>query len=368
MNLRPEWKSKKTETEMQLDQFYTVEETVNDVKANFDFRRYYSAEGEDIYLGVNAESELIRCLLQTSNNPLNELKDVRKIHVPIETDIDMGNYVFYDNSVWICVSKVVNVGNAYKSILMRRCNFCCRWQNSKGEIIERYGISEDGTSYSNGENEGKILTTVDFQQIVQFPLDSETFLLDTGKRIMVYFKDRDKIKILADNKISVPVMELTKRNAINGTYDDRGIIRFTYTEVTYDSETDIIYDDKYNGKYDLICNVKYVEEEFEAPSQPTEDKGYARIVYKSNVVKEGGSAKTYTPKFYMNEIEIEDAVVPVWDISVGYEKYLTVKSDGTCSIKIPYGSNEVGNTITLSLSDANGEYIADSILIEIDSL
>lgn len=198
MNLRHEWR----ESEEKIsDRFYTVEETVSNVVENFDLRRYRSAEGYDIE--INGVME--RCLVQTSSNPLRELNDYRKIHCPMSADVKRGYYVKYENATWIIDTNVVNVDGAYWTTRMSRCQYVLRWQNSSGEIVERWAYASDQTKYSNGETGNTTVTIADNQYGLLLPIDSETKLLKRGMRFAFDFDDAEVPDIydLSNRKINL---------------------------------------------------------------------------------------------------------------------------------------------------------------------
>ena len=113
MNTRQEWLNNTDYT----SQFYSVEETINEVKENFDIRRYYSAEGADIIVdGIEC-----RALVQYFTNPLNQAKYDRKLHVPMEINISTGSIVDYDGYKWLVTGNVDDI-QAYKTAGMVKSN------------------------------------------------------------------------------------------------------------------------------------------------------------------------------------------------------------------------------------------------------
>jgi len=112
MNIRKEWLNTDN-----TSQFYSAEETIIEVKENFDIRRYYSAEGADIIVdGVTC-----RALVQYFTNPLNQAKYDRKLHVPMEINISTGSIVDYDGFKWLVTGSIDDI-QAYKSAGMVKCN------------------------------------------------------------------------------------------------------------------------------------------------------------------------------------------------------------------------------------------------------
>jgi len=72
--------------------------------------------------------------------------------------------------------------------IMFLCNLKLRWQNQSGDIIERWGYTEDFTKYSRGINERHTMTTGDYQYGITFPVDDETKILKRERRFAIDFE------------------------------------------------------------------------------------------------------------------------------------------------------------------------------------
>ena len=113
MNTRQEWLNNTDP----ITQFYSAEETINEVKDNFDIRRYYSAEGADVIVdGVTC-----RALVQYFTNPLNQAKYDRKLHVTMDININTGSIVDYDDYKWLVTGSIDDI-QAYKTACMVKSN------------------------------------------------------------------------------------------------------------------------------------------------------------------------------------------------------------------------------------------------------
>lgn len=217
MNMRDDWTVQET---TDSDSFYTRDETVANVRENFDIHRFHSSEGYDLV--INGISE--RCLVQASANPLRELNDCRTIHCPISADVKRGYYVEYENSVWIIDTNVVNVDGAYQSAGMSRCKCVLRWQNKNGIIIERWAYASDQSKLSSGEKGDSAITVGDNQYGLLIPVDAETKLLKRGMRFPFDFDDAEK----------PDVYKLTNRKSVLR----EGIMLLTFTLGAFDRTRD----------------------------------------------------------------------------------------------------------------------------------
>lgn len=220
MNLRYEWTPADNDVK---DLFYSREETVADVVENFDIRRKHSAEGEE--LTINNVTDW--CLVQTSSNPLKELDDIRKIHCPTTMDVQRGNYVVYENDIWLIDSNVVNVGNAYLSARMNRCSYRLKWQNSNGGIIERDIVSYNASAYNNGIAGNNVIKIGTDQLMIFLPYDEETKLLKRGRKFFI------------DNNMEDPMTyELTRLDRTTYVFNGIGCINLLVTECAYTPKSD----------------------------------------------------------------------------------------------------------------------------------
>lgn len=287
INMRNDWTI--SENGSLSDVFYNKEESIQSVKDNFDFRRFYTAEGYDIE--INGVME--RCLVQTSSNPLRELNDYRKIHCPVTSNVRRGYYVKYENSVWIIDTNVVNVDGAYLSTRMSRCQYLLIWQNQNGDIIEKWGYSSDQTKYSGGESGNNTITIGDNQYGLLLPIDNDTKLLKRGMRFAVDFDDAEEPDIYRLTNRKVKLNDETHNNR-GGTMT----IALTFDFLNKDIDKRVLLKD---GREVWICG--YVNTDTPTPpsTQPNPDETTIlkpTITFKgTQELKIGGSTKTLTGNF-----------------------------------------------------------------------
>lgn len=176
MNIRQSWLNDDSENLSSL--FYSKEETIASVKRNFDFRRYNSAEGKEVEIDGIKEQVLI----QSYTNPLNEKKEDKKIHCAMESNIKNGSYILYEDRHWMVRSKIDNVGNAYKSSQIYRCNNDLKW-------IDEYGYHElpciyiSNFSYASFDYNKNIILP-DGTIVVEVQLNEETDKININKRFL----------------------------------------------------------------------------------------------------------------------------------------------------------------------------------------
>ena len=139
--------------------YYSKEETISDVKENYDIRRYYSAEGSPAIIDTIATQVII----QSHLNPLNEGKYDKKIHMPIETVVNTGSIVEWEGSKWIIVSNIDNL-QAYKTASMIKSNNTLQFYDSTSTLHSIPCIISKG---SISLDEQKIISTLDSEIAIQ---------------------------------------------------------------------------------------------------------------------------------------------------------------------------------------------------------
>jgi|GEM_PF-1558131 len=270
------------EFDIPSNEFFTKEESIQSVKDNFNFRRYYTAEGKDIVINGVVE----KCLVQTSSNPLRELNDYRKIHCPIDADVKRGYYVEYEDSVWIIDTNVVNVDGAYLSTRMSRCQYLLRWQDDNFNIIERWTYATDQTKYSNGETGNNNISVGDNQYALLIAIDEETKCLKREMRFPIDFDDANE----------PDVYKLTNRKVklAEGTM----LITLSFDALDKSKDKHITLED---GTQVWICDY---HSPITPPSPPVESTDLSANVSGGTTIR-CGRAKTWTAAFkdkYGNEV------------------------------------------------------------------
>lgn len=136
-------------------------------------------------------------------------------------DIRHGALVEWMDHRWIVTERDANT-EIYTKCIMLMCNYLLKWINSKGEIVERWCIVEDGTRYLTGEYSDAffVATRGDSRIAVTIQKDEETVNLG-----------RDARFIIDDYGCSEPLAyRLTKPFKLNGNFDDNGVYTFVMTE------------------------------------------------------------------------------------------------------------------------------------------
>ena len=198
----------------------------------------------------NGEPFELLIIKDTDNNTFK-----KKIKSKHSTPFNLGDYIEWNNQIWL-VTLLDSNDKTYHSGYMYLCTVPLRWQNAKGEIVERWAYSEDFTKYSSGISSNNTTTVGDNQYGLTLPIDEETKTLKRDMRFPIDFDDAEEPEIY----------KLTNRKVMlnNNSYFDRGgtmIATMSFNELNKSTDKRVAMPD---GKEVWICN--YTE-----PTTPEED-------------------------------------------------------------------------------------------------
>lgn len=129
-----------------------------------------------------SESKNLDCVIQgnVSDSKLKSLE--RTILCPIGT-LKAGMYVFFENSYWL-VNGRPGTNKIYEKATLTLCTYLLKWQNTAGNILERWISIATSSKYGIGESSSKVIVTSENNYIIQIPYDEETINLE-GKRVFI---------------------------------------------------------------------------------------------------------------------------------------------------------------------------------------
>lgn len=343
MIIRSGWLENTDDT---ADLFYTVNETIDSVKTNFDIRRYNSAEGKSVEIDGTTEQVII----QDHTNPINENKRDKKLLIPIDSVALSGSYVLYNGLTWMIISRINNVDNAYKSCQIQECNYVIKFQQPLTGTILSYPCIDDSASLTVGIDDGKVISTGNAIHTIKLPFDAETIQIREGKR---FFLDR--------HTVDPRVYKVTKVNSTEYAYGDKGLIELTLEQDESQSS---------NDRVDLwICN--YFEpgtiHELPDPEIPTV---VVTVVSDAtdNKVKLG-ITYTFTAMFTNELGETISTTLPRYTIDNDYGGKIALidNSDGTCTVIVNFDTNLLGKQFTLKCMELRSGFWS-SVLLTIAGL
>jgi hypothetical protein len=253
---------------------------------------------------------------------------VTVITINDDDTFNQGSMLSYDTDNWLCMS-VLNYHDQYLKGLFQRCNYKLRWQNENGEIIERWVVSQDASSYSSGTDGNKTLQYGADQIMIYVPCDEETIKVQRDKRFMI-----------DTNTVFPTTYKLTRVDTTSRVINGVGYCIWLLTESQLDEQKDNVAL--------MLCDY------FTPPVVPTPDV----IQYTGKPqVRCGGVAKKFTAN---SESTVTWSLV-LLEAQTGYIT-LTNTGNNQCSVKCSANKALIGTSFRLVATCSEGE---QDILIDV---
>jgi len=305
-------------------------------KVNHEMAKHFedSFDTEEVLInGIPTELMIIK---DTDGNTFK-----KKIKTKHEDKFNLGNYVVWNNQVWLIT--LVDVDDkTWNRGYMYLCTVPLRWQNSEGKIIERFAYSEDFTKYSSGVTGNDTIKIGDNQYGLTLPIDSETKKLNRDMRFAIDFDDAEQpdIYMLTNRKV----------NLNNNEYFGRGgtmILTMSFDSFNQNEDKHITMD---NGQEVWICNYTDIGSTPTppSPSNPDETTDLSATI-SGNTDLRNSYKRTYTVTFTNQDGDTVDwqEVNYHWNIVADFNVKQVISN----------------NKITVSVSDEN--LIGVSFLVQI---
>ena len=308
---------------------HPIDRVVSDAK-----RRMISAglkNGSLNEVEIDGEKRLV---LMITTNTINK----KTICALPNESFHLGDYVKWNNSIWL-VTQIEIDDKVYVRGVAERCNELLRWQNARGEIIERWCVSDNMASNSEGIVPQKIIDMPKFVLEIKLPLDSETFELRRGKRFLIDIDHEDPNAYITSNRnIVTDVFDTSAQHGVN-------ILVLSQTQRNNDKD-----------------NKELMLADYFIPEDPITPGINCAIEYVTTPnIRVGGSKKKYTALFTDNQGNGVD-ITPVWNVTVlpSHERYYIIEEqDGDLYITAKYAKELVGTQIKIELSSDDGSASAE---------
>jgi hypothetical protein len=268
-------------------------------------------------------------------------KKIKSCH---EDKFNLGDYVIWNNQVWL-ITLVDSDEKTWNRGYMYLCSILLRWQNANGDIVERWGYSEDFTKYSTGVTGNSVVTVGDYQYGLTVPVDEETKVLKRDRRFPI---DIDGVE-------PPDVYKLTNRKIL--LTDDRyfqrgGILVWTLSFDSFNPEVDKLVELEDQSKV-WICDYK----PHTTPPLKVNQSNILSIVHKGTPdLKIGASPKEFTGVIKdANGNELTDT--GAWELITIDEllPLITYEIDGnSIYIQVANDNIAIGGTVRLQFSTSDG--------------
>lgn len=210
----------------------------------------------------------------------------KKIKSRHEDIIKLGDYVKWNNQIWM-ITLLDSDDKAWNRGYMYLCEILLRWQDDNGNIIERWGYSEDYTKYSMGESGNSTITVGDYQYGITLPVDEYTKKLTRENRFVVDF----------EGNYPPDTYRLTGKKGFISDYryfDKGGVFTITLSYEQFNKVTDKLVKLENNTEV-WICDYKTPSTSTLPPSEP--DNPTTSVIITGGDTIRYGRSKTWTVTF-----------------------------------------------------------------------
>lgn len=277
----------------------------------------------------------VRCVVQgnTADTQLNSM--ARTLLFPIGT-VKAGMYVFFEGCYWLLTGYPGN-NKVYEKVTAVLCQYCLRWQNSLGQIIERWVNLASASKYDVGEGGNKNIYLTSNNLSILIPNDDESMMLE-GMRVFVDQRDVNPTRVFKITRLDDSLYFFGRHGCVLSLIADK-------TE--FNENTD---DQKLK-----ICDYYAQPVKNAEPEYPEQIYPNFRIVHKGNpTIISGGNAKVFSLEF-----EEPCTCKPEWTVTMlpENEDYVvySVTEDNGLKLQCAYAPTAVGTKVLLTATIGNKE-------------
>ena len=251
-----------------------------------------------------------------------------------------------NDEFYICTESF-NIDDVHYQGRLTLCNWILKWQKKDGTILEYPVHDANTTQYNSGEQSNQQFTIGSSQHMLTMTCDENTVVLKSPQR---FFLDKDYEK--------PTTFIVTQNDSTSYNYGKKGIVRVTVMECAIDYDEDNL---------ELgICDYKYKDD----LTVDTGDEDYVSksvIGYDTTIIKSGGSPQTFTARFFDENGDEVQNVVPKWGFICPFIDFLDIQyNDNSITISID-DDRFIDEDFKLTLTDDRGRY-PSSLLLSVKSL
>ena len=296
-----------------------------------------------------SESSQIRCIIQ-GNTAETQLKSMERTGLFVRGTVKAGMYIFFEDRYWLITGYPGNNG-IYEKATLQLCQYKLRWQNSNGEIIERWICATSAAKYDVGEKSNNTIILTTDNLTLLFPDDEESLNI-YGKRVFI------------DKRIPPQkVYKITRSDDVLYDYGEHGaVLAFIADKTELNTTTD---------RPDLgVCD--YIDTSITTPTPPSPSDP-DKTADLSAEIDGSNDLKVTVPFTYTatlkdskeNEVTWDDTLYR-WNV-VGDSNI--VQGENGNKITLKAGSNKlIGEKIVLQVINIVDDMIIGEIKISISSL
>lgn len=317
------------------------------VNANLELNNHFKDTYDKQNVLVN-DTPMEMIIVKDTDRNVNE----KKIKTRHEDIINLGDYVYWNNQVWIIMlldpdDKTWNRGYMYL------CTTLLRWQADDCSLVERWCYTEDYTKYSSGQKGNEKILVGDYHYGITLPVDKYTSKLTRGKRFVIDY----------EGNYPPDTYMLTGKKAFlnNNRYFNRGgTVTYNLSYDFFNKNTDKMIEIE-NGTKVWICDYSSISNS-QNPSIP--ESKVISIISGSNSLRIK-RIKTWTVSFTDEQDRPIDFSLYSWRIVCDY-KVSQVNLDNKIQLEID-DENSIGTSFLLQIIIDN-EIVAEKEIEILESL
>lgn len=271
-----------------------------------------------------------------------------KFQTLIDSPIIVGD-ILYDskNDEYYLCTESFNIDEIHWQGRLTLCNWILKWQKKDGTILKYPCHDMNTTQYNSGEQSNRQFTIGSSQHMLTLPYDENTVVLKTPQR---FFLDRDY-----ENPTTFIV---TQNDTTSYYFGKKGLVKVTVTEYAIDLDADNL---------ELgICDY-FDKDDLDTDTGEGDLVSKSVISYDTTVIKSGGSPQTFKAKFFDENGNEMQGVIPRWRFICPFQEFLDIEY-GDDSITISIDDDRfIDEDFKLVLTDDKGRY-GSTLLLSVRSL
>ena len=180
-----------------------------------------------------SECETKRVIIQNNHQDTKSKTFQRVMFAQIGT-CKAGMYVKYKDRYWLIIG-IVDDNKVFEKAILLICNYKLSWVDPSGKIISRWINAESASQYNNGESNARYYFIRSDQLMIYMPDDTDSMLLDSGKRFVIdkrcFIYERDyNDSTVSDTTKRLITYVITRSDTVLDNYTDSGIIGYLITQ------------------------------------------------------------------------------------------------------------------------------------------
>lgn len=149
----------------------------------------------------------------------DETKDDKYILCTIDTNINVGDYIRWNNETWLVKSKENETIKSHQSVKVGKCNHNLKWIDGENKLIQKSCIVSAKTLYTTGIKDEKVIEIPNGMVGIQLPYDEDTKKLSRNQSF-VFNKTKYKITFYDEKSCPGLIILICSETALNETKDD----------------------------------------------------------------------------------------------------------------------------------------------------